>query len=91
MVFFILVTIVFTHNFCCNTDKATDRALGFASVDLQPLTKGFPNISGCYNIIDFSGLCQGQIKVRCYAALCLMLWWYLLSISLISFLNYTLL
>ena len=50
-------------------DKAADRALGFASVDLLPLTKGFPNISGFYNIIDFNGLCQGQLKVRCYIAL----------------------
>jgi len=47
-----------------NSDKAADRALGFVSVDLLPLTKGFPNISGFYNIIDFNGLCQGQIKVR---------------------------
>ena len=63
---------VLNIQFCyCNSDKATDRALGFASVDLLPLTKGFPNISGFYNIMDFNGLCQGQIKARFYAALCL--------------------
>jgi hypothetical protein len=44
-------------------DKAADKALGFVSVDLMPLTKGFPHIAGFYNIIDFNGLCQGQIKV----------------------------
>jgi hypothetical protein len=49
---------------CYSTDKAADKALGFVSVDLMPLVKGFPHISGFYNIIDFSGLCQGQIKVR---------------------------
>jgi hypothetical protein len=48
---------------CPTTDKAADKAIGFVSVDLMPLVKGFPHISGFYNIIDFSGLCQGQIKV----------------------------
>jgi len=47
----------------CITDKAADKAIGFVSVDVMPLVKGFPHISGFYNIIDFNGLCQGQIKV----------------------------
>jgi C2 domain-containing protein 3 len=37
--------------------------VGFASVDLSPLLSGFQFICGWYNITDFSGECQGQIKV----------------------------
>ncbi|KAL1774412.1 C2 domain-containing protein 3 [Sigmodon hispidus] len=40
-----------------------ERVLGFASVDLSPLLSGFQFICGWYNITDFSGECQGQIKV----------------------------
>jgi len=70
------------NNVFCDSDKAADRALGFASVDLLPLTKGFPNISGCYNIIDFSGVCKGQIKVR-YCVLLHLINFALLHTSLI--------
>jgi len=45
-------------------DKTVDKVLGFVSVDLSPLTTGsIPHLCGFYNIIDFNGLCQGQIKV----------------------------
>ncbi|XP_040820227.1 C2 domain-containing protein 3 isoform X2 [Ochotona curzoniae] len=40
-----------------------ERVIGFASVDLSPLLSGFQFICGWYNITDFSGDCQGQIKV----------------------------
>ncbi|XP_048388551.2 C2 domain-containing protein 3 isoform X2 [Stegostoma tigrinum] len=40
-----------------------DRVIGFASVDLSSLLSGFLCICGWYNIIDFSGQCQGQLKV----------------------------
>ncbi|XP_073404641.1 C2 domain-containing protein 3 [Dendrobates tinctorius] len=45
--------------------KAADveRVLGFASVDLSPLLSGFQSVCGWYNIGDFTGHCQGQIKV----------------------------
>ncbi|XP_078514692.1 C2 domain-containing protein 3 isoform X2 [Lissotriton helveticus] len=40
-----------------------ERVIGFASVDLSPLLSGFQSVCGWYNIGDFSGQCQGQIKV----------------------------
>nr|XP_033803766.1 C2 domain-containing protein 3 isoform X2 [Geotrypetes seraphini] len=40
-----------------------ERVIGFASVDLSPLLSGFQSVCGWYNISDFSGHCQGQIKV----------------------------
>ncbi|XP_048216543.1 C2 domain-containing protein 3 isoform X2 [Perognathus longimembris pacificus] len=40
-----------------------ERVIGFASVDLSPLLSGFQFICGWYNITDFSGECQGQMKV----------------------------
>ncbi|XP_040282452.1 C2 domain-containing protein 3 isoform X2 [Bufo bufo] len=40
-----------------------ERVLGFASVDLSPLLTGFQSVCGWYNIGDFTGQCQGQIKV----------------------------
>ncbi|XP_073517352.1 C2 domain-containing protein 3 isoform X2 [Phyllobates terribilis] len=40
-----------------------ERVLGFASVDLSPLLSGFQSVCGWYNIGDFTGHCQGQIKV----------------------------
>ncbi|XP_034522241.1 C2 domain-containing protein 3 isoform X2 [Ailuropoda melanoleuca] len=43
--------------------KDEERVIGFASVDLSPLLSGFQFVCGWYNITDFSGECQGQIKV----------------------------
>ncbi|XP_053312118.1 C2 domain-containing protein 3 [Spea bombifrons] len=40
-----------------------ERVLGFAAVDLSPLLSGFHSVCGWYNIGDFTGQCQGQIKV----------------------------
>ena len=44
-------------------NKGTDKVLGFVSVDLVPLTTGFNQLCGWYNVMDFHGVCQGQIKV----------------------------
>ncbi|CAL1526799.1 unnamed protein product, partial [Lymnaea stagnalis] len=44
-------------------DKASDRVLGFVSVDLTSLVKGLRQICGWYNIMDFNGQCRGQVKV----------------------------
>ncbi|KAJ7995602.1 hypothetical protein DPEC_G00246290 [Dallia pectoralis] len=40
-----------------------ERVIGFASVDLSPLLSGFQSVCGWYNITDFSGQVQGQLKV----------------------------
>ncbi|BFZ15049.1 hypothetical protein BsWGS_18088 [Bradybaena similaris] len=45
-------------------DKSCDRVLGFVSVDLTSFTKGFQQICGWYNIMNFNGQCKGQIKVN---------------------------
>ena len=44
-------------------NKGTDKVLGFVSVDLVPLSTGFQQVCGWYNIMDFNGSCQGQVKV----------------------------
>jgi hypothetical protein len=45
-------------------DPVRDKVLGFAAVDLTVLLYGMPLVSGWFNIMDFTGLCRGQIKVR---------------------------
>lgn len=40
-----------------------DAVVGFTAVDLSVLLNGMPCIMGWYNIMDFSGRCNGQIKV----------------------------
>ncbi|KAJ8910287.1 hypothetical protein NQ315_014962 [Exocentrus adspersus] len=42
----------------------TDVVLGFAAVDLTVLLAGFPNVQGWFNIIDFTGKCNGQINIH---------------------------
>ena len=44
------------------TESSGSQVLGFTTIDLRPLLAGMPNLSGWYNIVDFTGLCQGQIK-----------------------------
>lgn len=44
----------------------TDLVLGFAALDLSVLGLGFPSVQGWFNIIDFSGKCNGQINVGLY-------------------------
>lgn len=40
-----------------------DTLIGFAALDLTVLNSGFSNIQGWFNIMDFSGKCNGQINV----------------------------
>jgi hypothetical protein len=44
-------------------DPVRDIVLGFVAVDLTVLLYGMPLVSGWFSIIDFAGLCRGQIKV----------------------------
>lgn len=37
--------------------------IGFSALDLTVLAAGLPLISGWFNVMDFSGVCHGQIKV----------------------------
>ncbi|XP_052901837.1 uncharacterized protein LOC128309476 [Anopheles moucheti] len=41
-----------------------DAVIGFCAIDLSVLLSGMPYILGWYNIMDFSGRCNGQIKVN---------------------------
>ena len=43
--------------------KQGDSYIGCAHVDLSPLAYGLSQISGWYNILDFAGQIQGQLKV----------------------------
>lgn len=40
-----------------------DRVIGFVSFDLSPLLAGMRQVIGWYNVTDFNGDSQGQIKV----------------------------
>lgn len=40
-----------------------DAVIGFAAIDLSVLLTGLSVLSGWYNIVDFSGRCNGQIKM----------------------------
>ena len=40
-----------------------DMYIGCAHVDLSTLALGLPQVSGWYNISDFGGQIQGQLKV----------------------------
>lgn len=40
-----------------------DAVVGFSAIDLSVLLTGLPVLSGYYNIMDFSGRCNGQIKL----------------------------
>ncbi|XP_055597554.1 uncharacterized protein LOC129747388 [Uranotaenia lowii] len=41
-----------------------DAVIGFTSIDLSVFLNGLPNIMGWYNIMDFSGRCNGQVMVK---------------------------
>jgi len=41
-----------------------DIVIGFSAIDLSVLLAGFPTISGWFHIMDFTGKCNGQIKVH---------------------------
>jgi len=40
-----------------------DSVIGFSAIDLSVLLTGLPVLSGYYNVIDFNGRSNGQIKV----------------------------
>lgn len=40
-----------------------DCVVGFSAIDVSILLTGLPCLSGFYNIIDFSGRCNGQLKI----------------------------
>ncbi|XP_061828586.1 C2 domain-containing protein 3 isoform X5 [Nerophis lumbriciformis] len=40
-----------------------EQVVGFASVYLSPLLSGFQSVCGWYNVMDFNGQCNGQLKV----------------------------
>lgn len=44
-----------------------DAVIGFTAVDLSVFLSGMSCILGWYNIMDFSGRCNGQIKVRLFS------------------------
>lgn len=48
----------------CVQDLGEACTIGFSALDLTVLSAGLPFISGWYNIMDFTGACRGQIKVR---------------------------
>ncbi|XP_063695908.1 uncharacterized protein LOC134827255 [Culicoides brevitarsis] len=41
-----------------------DAVIGFTAVNLRPFISGVPDISSWYNVIDFSGRTNGQIRVN---------------------------
>ncbi|CAK9825792.1 C2 domain-containing protein 3 [Anthophora retusa] len=40
-----------------------DVVIGFSAIDLSVLINGFPTVSGWFHIMDFTGKCNGQIKI----------------------------
>ena len=44
--------------------SSEDSYIGCSHIDLSTLAFGLPQISGWYNITDFAGQIQGQIKVN---------------------------
>ncbi|XP_018360979.1 PREDICTED: uncharacterized protein LOC108759829 [Trachymyrmex cornetzi] len=40
-----------------------DIVIGFSTIDLSILIAGFPTVSGWFHIMDFTGKCNGQIKI----------------------------
>ena len=47
-----------------DSSSSEDRIIGFVPFDLSPLLAGMRQLIGWYNVTDFSGDCQGQIKVK---------------------------
>ncbi|XP_033211693.1 uncharacterized protein LOC117169427 isoform X2 [Belonocnema kinseyi] len=54
---------LYEPDICTELDMDRDIVIGFAAIDLSVLTAGFPLVSGWFHIIDFTGKCNGQIKV----------------------------
>ncbi|XP_014613299.1 PREDICTED: uncharacterized protein LOC106791852 isoform X1 [Polistes canadensis] len=54
---------LFNPDISTHIDMERDIVIGFSAIDISVLTTGFPSISGWFHIMDFSGKCNGQIKV----------------------------
>lgn len=54
-----------------NINLRRDIVIGFSAIDLSVLMAGFPIISGWFHIMDFTGKCNGQIKVNSRDNFCL--------------------
>ncbi|XP_018399713.1 PREDICTED: uncharacterized protein LOC108777352 [Cyphomyrmex costatus] len=46
-----------------NINLKRDIVIGFSAIDLSILMAGFPTVSGWFHIMDFTGKCNGQIKI----------------------------
>ncbi|XP_070521702.1 uncharacterized protein [Cardiocondyla obscurior] len=49
---------------CKDINLKRDIVIGFSAIDLSVLMAGFPTVSGWFHIMDFSGKCNGQIKIN---------------------------
>ncbi|KAK2587232.1 hypothetical protein KPH14_002971 [Odynerus spinipes] len=54
---------LFDPDISTQIDMERDIVIGFSAIDLSVLITGFPSISGWFHIMDFTGKCNGQIKV----------------------------
>ncbi|XP_015184258.1 PREDICTED: C2 domain-containing protein 3-like isoform X2 [Polistes dominula] len=54
---------LFNPDISTHIDMERDVVIGFAAIDISVLTTGFPSVSGWFHIMDFTGKCNGQIKV----------------------------
>ena len=52
-----------TKNLAQSGLLATDRMLGFATMDSTVLRAGLRHVNGWYNVLDIHGQCLGQLKV----------------------------
>ncbi|KAI4495991.1 hypothetical protein M0802_008206 [Mischocyttarus mexicanus] len=54
---------LFNPDISTHIDMERDIIIGFSAIDISVLTTGFPSVSGWFHIMDFTGKCNGQIKV----------------------------
>lgn len=54
-----------------------DIVIGFSAIDLSVLISGFPTVSGWFHIMDFTGKCNGQIKVLFIIYTCICICYYI--------------
>nr|XP_012136642.1 PREDICTED: C2 domain-containing protein 3 isoform X1 [Megachile rotundata] len=54
---------IFDPDISMQINLEKDMVIGFSAIDLSILINGFPTVSGWFHIMDFTGKCNGQIKV----------------------------
>lgn len=54
---------IFDADISMQINLEKDIVIGFSAIDLSVLISGFPIVSGWFHIMDFTGKCNGQIKV----------------------------